>query len=262
MEETNDFQCDLCDECFFNQQSLDAHKARKFPCYKTATNFACGKCEKPYTKLNNMYRHQKTCNGRQPKVFKDRISTVNRLKEENEQLKAALSRANQPIFNGDININNNVTNNITVRNLSNENIQYILSMTNEQLKENLCFAPNYESILSMIKLVHLNRDHPENFNFAIENNKAKMKNPIWNVHSTVEDALLQLVDVNHEKFYQLPLSELLDGKDKGELESYLDNISKIANDLELQDGHTRTLLRKLRYMIEKFQVSLRNKNPS
>lgn len=131
------------------------------------------------------------------------------------------------------NITNN-TINITVNNYGNEDQQFLEALSYADLKKILKLTPDNETILRMIKFIHVNDDHPQNKTVKLETKDSS----VIQVHSrgrwrerASETTLYDLICRNRMRFVDLE-AILVKGMAKGKFEDltkYLEKVEDMAN---------------------------------
>ena len=121
----------------------------------------CRFCKKEFTQKCHCTRHKNTCK----KKMKYLSYLEDKLKEQNkENMKDERSVINNTNNNT---YNDNRTINININSLGNENMNYITVNSLKQLWKNV--KSDEEGLAETIKLIHGNRDHPENHNIIYTN---------------------------------------------------------------------------------------------
>ena len=120
--------------------------------------FTCEFCEKTFSRNDNLQRHLKNrCKSRN-----DEDTEIEKLKKKIEEL----SKTNENLEKrSTININNN----IQLNPFGKENLEYI----KEELLRNAIKVPHF-GLPNLIRLIHFNKDHPENMNVKQRNKKKPM----------------------------------------------------------------------------------------
>ena len=122
--------------------------------------FTCEFCEKTFSRNDNLQRHLKNrCKSRN-----DEETEIEKLKRKIEEL----SKTNENLekrSTSTININNN----IQLNPFGKENLEYI----KEELLKNAIKVPHF-GLPNLIRLIHFNKDHPENMNVKQRNKKKPM----------------------------------------------------------------------------------------
>ncbi len=146
--------------------------------------YKCENCDKQFNSRSTRYRHQQNC-----KIF-DIHDEVLKLKQEIEELKSnqlKLTHQTPSIINSGT-INN--TNNITVNNFGQENIEYLMK------RLEYYWHNKAHGLIEMTKDIHFDPQHPENHTFTITNQRAKIakirENGEW-VPKSCEEAIDDIV---------------------------------------------------------------------
>jgi len=127
------------------------------------SKYNCKNCGKGFNMRQGKYQHEKKCRIR---------------KDDNDEVEDVVSKLNQtPILsncnNNTINSNNTTFNtkinntNIIINPFGNENVEYI---TSNMVQELIKCGP-YTCIPELLKKIHFNPEHMENFNITIPNKK-------------------------------------------------------------------------------------------
>ena len=138
--------------------------------------FRCDYCDKPFSSKAHKRRHElHRC--------KSNIAMKNKIIAEHEKEKAALyklleangsmihnTNSNNTINNVNTNNTNNIqqTNNIVIRSYGNEDLSHLT----DSVLDKLISAPG-DMINNLTKLIHFNKDKPENMNMYIPSRKQK-----------------------------------------------------------------------------------------
>jgi hypothetical protein len=179
----NKYICKRCGYKATQKQNLKNHLQKKKECEslyenisreillkeleKKITTLNCNKCNKIFSSRQSKWTHEQNC-----KYNKDINEELKELKEMlnkviETQNKQELIGNNNTLINSN-NTNNNIINNTIIvtdlRPFGEENYDYICE---DMIKRNL--RPSKNLLLKLFKLIHFNRNHPENWNFYISN---------------------------------------------------------------------------------------------
>jgi glutaredoxin-related protein len=193
------YTCKKCKKTFKQKGHYSNHLKRLRPCISidldTKTKFACKYCDKEYPYKYNLNRHLKVC-----KEKENLYDVINVLKDEVANLRDQLKTTINNTMNKTVN-NNNTYN-------DNKQINYNISLQlNEFGKEDLSYIKGDEldqllalpgsAVQQLVKLIHCNKDHPENCNIYKSNNKRKeirtYTDEGWETHDQ-DKVLEKLVD--------------------------------------------------------------------
>lgn len=223
------YECEVCEKSFPSISHLKRHQSKKKPCIapEQPQDYRCEQCQKPFSHRTSLSRHQKSCTG--PK--KTMEQEVRDLRDQVQRL-TGVSMVTQNTTNV-TNITNN-TINITVNNYGSEDQQFLESLSYADLKRILKLTPDNETILRMIKFIHINDEHPENKTVKLENKDS----PVIQVHSrgrwrerASAPTLFDLICRNRMRFVDLE-AILAKGMAKGKFEDltkYLEKLEDMAN---------------------------------
>lgn len=188
------FECARCGHVSTSKSNLLKHLRRQATCTPIKSNVAvdilieqltfkqynektydCLFCKKKFNTWQSKSRHHKTCKQRKSEE-QDTQQTLESMKKELEETKAALKEAQSMIKSSSINGNNYIfQNNLTQNNIHN-NIHVHLSDLGH---ENISYLPKdflsgcfvNRDIVSLIENIHCDREHPENHNIRIRSQK-------------------------------------------------------------------------------------------
>ncbi len=158
-----EYTCSVC-KYKSSKQNISRHIVKKTTCGEgdrvmlsnVISGSSCEYCKKIFSTLPSMNRHIKIC-----KVKKNNLEKENeKLKRENEILKALAKKPNTSITNNNININLAPWNNPL---LPDDVEKYY----REAVKKIFLAIP------TLIKYIHFNTEHPENHNICIKNARSK-----------------------------------------------------------------------------------------
>jgi len=165
-------QCEKCEKIFTRHNNLIAHLGK---CKGKINKLECNYCHEIFTAPANKYRHQKTCK----LVTKNELPS-SELVSQNINNITNINNDNKIITNNIINdnrqiINNNIT--LQIKNFGDENKDYI---TNAFLLQ--CYKNGYYGLVEMIENIYFNKEHPENHNVRI----GSLKNKYLEIHKDDE----------------------------------------------------------------------------
>jgi len=210
------YKCNNCNKYFNKKYNYIVHKNRKIKCNERKYTLNCVYCKKAFTTKSSVTRHIKnSC-----KVIKQRdeerkniFDELQKLREENKQLKEKLleQNTNTQIINNTTNNTTNNTNNInngTVNNIT------IIAHGKEDISEIglkkilLAVSKGYSTPLKLTEAIHFNPEHPEFHNVYIPN---------------INNSYAMIYDGKDWKLVQK--SELID-------ELYMDKVDYVHDNLE------------------------------
>ena len=227
------YKCEQCNKIFHKKSHYTNHINRKRPCTKVTPNSTkitpnstkneqivkknanenakedvnnkqCPFCKKIFTRPSSVDRHldgrckvkQKQENNKKEKID-ELVDEIKEIKQEMEILKKENTKLKQ-VTNIGIQNNTNIENqqNIQVNNIN------ILNCTKADLTHitdkiyKFLFGKVYSSVPKLIKLVHCNKDKPENHNIYVSNMKDKFVHVYENENWTLEneDILETMID--------------------------------------------------------------------
>ena len=172
---------------------------------KNISNKECRYCCKEFSRVDSLTRHLKICKEKKKSNEQNKITLLEKEKEEllktvEKLLIECSNKSNSTInSNNSNNTNSNNTNNtIIINNYGDENTKYI---TKEFIVNLLANKP-FKAIPEMIKYTHFNKEHPENQNIKITNKKEPyvkiMKDNKWEYQDR-KNTITDLIDKQHIK---------------------------------------------------------------
>ena len=133
----------------------------KYNIPKNIDGYECRYCGKYFTLKTNCTRHEKnTCRELKKNKENQMITEIENLRKQFEDFSKKCDQKSSTIH---------INNNIQINPFGKENINYI---KDEQIK-NAIRIPHY-GLPNLIRLIHFNRDHPENMNIKQKNKKKPM----------------------------------------------------------------------------------------
>ena len=222
-------------------QELDPKKTQKTPNkpQKTPNEPICSYCNKSYSKMCHLRRHEKTCK----KKKESEILVINqneeivKMKKEIEELKEKVKyKSGNNIIN-----NNNITNNtININNHGEENIEHL----SEKYLLNL-FSRTYRAIPLLVEKIYFDPEHPENQNIKLTNKKLPYvkikKNNKWQFvdrKTEVMDLIDAMCFILSENYQNMSLKGKNNLNERQQsvidkyLEKYRNNDKKLMKELE------------------------------
>ena len=154
---------------------IDRHLNRKFTCKPTEVEATqqlhCAQCNAPFAHRQSLCRHEKKCNDVKALrhtivVLQDALSKRDDLERRVDELAHELqevSRKNPTLTT----INN--TMNITINVFGKEDVSYLT----EEQREGFLLGKQ-DGLLSLIKEIHFNPEHPENRTVVLKSSKRKL----------------------------------------------------------------------------------------
>lgn len=197
--------CSICDRNYSSRQSLYNHRKRMHPHEKVSlthkhttfphfstllppklqhiqSRLTCIHCNKVFSRIDSLTRHQKTSKKCKPKSQKEGYISkeehhiilneeLNKIKQElTEQFMKMLSDTHLHTQNIGNQLNDNATqNNITIVSLGKEDV---LGTLTQQEKLNI-LNERYKSVLELVKLMHCSGKYPQFNNSIISNLKSE-----------------------------------------------------------------------------------------
>ena len=175
---------------------------------KTPNEPICIYCNKIYSKMCHLRRHEKICKKKveSESLVINQNEEIIKMKKEIEELKNyKIQTQNNTINNNNTTNNINNSKNIYINNYGNENLKHLRSKDFANLLNGI-----YGAVPKLIEKIHFDPKHPENQNIKFTNKKLPylkiMKDDKWQlVHKKYE--LLDLIDAKcfmlKEKYYDI-----------------------------------------------------------
>jgi len=157
-------------------------------------NFKCPDCDKCYSTKSSLCVHQKnvhlgTTQNASSSNEQRLQNQVDELRKEMEKMKKDFEK----ISTVNVNVNNNiVNNNITVQ-IRDFNFENKLSLNDSVLKEYI----QDKELENIVRDLHMNEEHPENFNVRIKNINRNLMEYYSDGKWNIEDMDKMLMDVIH-----------------------------------------------------------------
>ena len=185
----------------------------------------CEYCNKNFTRMYGLTKHLRICKKKKEynQLILSENNKDNKIKELEEKIKELNKNTN--IINQEINNHNIInTNNITINNYGEENIDHL----NKQYLLKL-FTRTYRAIPLLVEKVHFDNEHPENQNIRLTNKKLPYieirKNNKWMVVDRKSE-LLNLIDamcfILSENYHIMKDNNTLPKQQKDIINKYLD----------------------------------------
>jgi hypothetical protein len=207
---------------------FSAEKNPKKP-QKTPNEPICIYCNRTYSKMCHLRRHEKTCKKKLEINQNDKIMKMEKQIEELQNFK--IQTQNNTTNN---NCNNNITNNntININNYGNENLKHLRGRDFAKLLDGI-----YSAVPKLIEKIHFDPKHPENQNIKYTNQKSPylkiMKDDKWQFVNKKHE-LLDLIDnkcfMLKEKYYAI-----LEKKKYNVTEAHRDKIEEFINKYHEED---------------------------
>jgi hypothetical protein len=208
---------------------------------KTTSEHICNRCNKEFTRKDNLARHELSCNKNNKINYRQENEILKeKLEKQSEEIKEVksmlmdlmnknakihpktLQKINKQLINS--NNNNTIINNTFVKF---GNLSYDGLLSDKQQREIL--NKQYLSLEESIKQIHFNKDFPEYSNIYITNMKddiAYVFNGEKFISVRKNDMLTQLIDMHIDEI------NISFEKNKGKLrEKYVDRLEKFLSDL-------------------------------
>ena len=208
----NAITCSVCSKIYSSMKNYNNHITRN-RCKIVPDVFSCQYCSKSFKRNYNKNVHEINCSKNLRLIIKEK-------EEEIQQLKLAKTTNN---ISNVTNINGNINNTIIINNLGNEDISHI---TKKQILRAL--RMNKECPVELVKLIHFNKEKPENHNVYKPNFKDKYvkycDNNIWKIGDLmkiVTELYLSKMDIAEEMFEEL--KQFLEESKKDRFQQLLDN---------------------------------------
>ena len=209
--------CSVCSKIYRTQHGYNNHISLN-RCKVKDDSVICKFCDKSFSNKYHRKVHELKCINH----YKNNIQT---LQEEIQHLKQTILSSNITNISNVTNINNGKINNTTIviNNLGNEDISHI---TKKQILRAL--QMNKGCPVELVKLIHFNKEKPENHNIYKPNFKDKYvkycENNIWKIGDLmkiVTELYLSKMDIAEEKFEEL--KQFLEDSKKDRFQELLDN---------------------------------------
>ena len=174
--------------------------------FNSSKNFCCKYCEKRFTTKQSMYRHIKyTCKKNNDEDIKEFARLLNEKDSQIENMQKQIDRLSKKLQIRDINNNIFTQNNITQNNTIINNIQLfdynkpdLSHLTSTDYKK--VINENNHCVPALVKMIHFNKEKPENMNIYIPYMKDKyiyiVKNGVW-VIKEIKDILPSFYEDNY-----------------------------------------------------------------
>jgi hypothetical protein len=200
----NAITCSMCSKIYSSKKTYNNHLELN-RCKVLYITFFCRYCNKTFTRNYNKNVHELKCNknldshiAKQCKEKDNEIKTLKIKIKKYEEHTGIVSNIN----NGNI-VNN--TQNIIINNFGSEDISHI---TDKQMIRVL--KMNRECPVELVKLIHFNKEKPENHNIYKPNFRDKYVkhriNDVWKIGDLmkiVTELYLSKMDIAEEKFEEL-----------------------------------------------------------
>ena len=171
---------------------------------KTPNEPICIYCNKSYSKMCHLRRHEKTCKKKKEAetLVINQTDKIMKMEKEIEELKIYKIQTQNNITNTN---SNNTTNNIIINNYGDENLKHLRTKDFTGLLQGI-----YGAVPKLIKKIHFDPNHPENQNIKLPNKKYPylkiMKNDKWELVNKRPE-LLDLIDSKYfilkERYYKI-----------------------------------------------------------
>lgn len=224
-------ECPKCNKQFARVNHLETHLNRKKPCELDKSDFQCDRCHNSFGYQHNLTRHLKTCKGPKLNVQQQ----IANLQAEVKRLTDQSASASDANVQG-VTVNQNITNNIqvTINNYGSEAQEHLESLSFAEMKHIFRLTPNHDTMLRMIKFIHMNDDHPENKTVRLDSKNSDVikvfRNGRWR-ERPAQRTLYDLICRNRMRFVDLEAS-LIKGMAKAkfdDLRQYLEKVEDMAN---------------------------------
>lgn len=217
---SNDITCSECSKIYCSMKNYHNHFLRN-RCKPTPVEFFCQYCNKTFSRNYNKNLHEKKC-----VINTNSIIALECKEKDNEikNLKMKLKKYEEHSMGTTLINNGNITNNtIIINNLGRENISHI---TNKQMIQAL--RMNKDCPCELVKLIHFNKEKPENHNIYKPNFKNKYvrycEDNVWKIGDLmkiVTELYMSKMDIAEEKFEEL--KQFLEESKQNRFQQLLDN---------------------------------------
>ena len=219
-------QCEKCEKIFTRHNNLMNHIEK---CKGKINKLECMYCNEIFTLAPAKYRHQKTCKLKTKNDFPFSDLIIQNINNDNTQIinNTNIINDNKQITNNDnkqITNNDNrqiINNNITlqIRNFGDENKDYI---TNAFLLQ--CYKNGYYGLVEMIENVYFNKEHPENHNVRI----GSLKNKYLEIHKD-DEWVPQGVNETLNRMINTAATDIILNVDEEQKEKEIEKVVEIQN---------------------------------
>lgn len=194
------YKCEKCNKEFLQRGHYMRHINRKTDCSmidvkleKQEDNLTCERCNKTFSSRTSKWRHQKKyC---KPVSMEEEIVSLKKKITELSKKKSTI----------------NIKNTIEINPFGKENIEYI----KDEYLRNAIKMPQY-GLPNLIRLIHFNKEHPENMNIKQKNKKKPLvdiyngkewvtmdkEDTIHNIVATKKEIMDEYIDKNPQIEYQ------------------------------------------------------------
>lgn len=262
-----------------SKKSLNLPQILTFPSFsssnlsKTTSEYICNRCNKEFTRKDNLARHELTCNKnnkinyiQENEILKEKLEKQSEEIKEVKSMLMDLMNKNAKIhpktlqkINKQLNNNGTIINNTFVKF---GNLSYDGLLSDKQQREIL--NKQYLSLEESIKQIHFNKDFPEYSNIYITNMKddiAYIFNGKKFISVRKNDMLTQLIDMHIDEI------NILFEKNKCKLrDKYVDRIEQFLNDLNnsytkyIDESNQRTYPNYKAYKINAIKLLIYNES--
>lgn len=156
-------KCIYCGSLFIIDKKLEIHMEN---CdYKQKS--ICYMCNKKFSSIGNLNKHLKKCKSTTYEcLFCEKLfSTTNELKKHTMLCVHEVTKFDQYINDTSITDTNNITNDDTTNKLLNFGKEDLSGITVEKLRQ--CFLNPRNAISNLTRMMHFDKNHPENANIRI-----------------------------------------------------------------------------------------------
>jgi hypothetical protein len=178
-------------------------------------NKICIHCNKTFTRKSGLIKHLNICKNKSEELVlleNNKITKMEKkikeLEEKNIKIEKKLKKQKYTNITNSNNINTtntNITNNIIIKNFGEENIEHLQNNIYENLLQGI-----YTAVPKLIKLIHFDKNHPENQNIKFTNKKYPylkiMKDNKWqlvNKNLEMRDLIDNKCYILNEKYYNI-----------------------------------------------------------